>query len=82
MIQQTSLEAFESMKLKLTERRKAVLEAIHGLGVCTDKDIAKKLNWTINRITPRRGELFRAGKICFIGFKQQDGQKVMTWTTR
>ena len=37
--------------------RQQVFIAIRKLQPCTDKQISEYLNWPINRVTPRRGEL-------------------------
>jgi len=43
--------------------RQQVLIAIKKLQPCTDRQISEYLNWPINRITPRRGELVTAGTV-------------------
>jgi hypothetical protein len=43
--------------------RQQVFTAIRALGICTDKQIAEKLKWPINRVTPRRGELVESGLV-------------------
>lgn len=51
--------------------RQQVFLTIQKLGKCTDRMIADKLGWEINRITPRRLELVDAGKVeCY--YKAKD----------
>jgi DNA-binding MarR family transcriptional regulator len=54
---ETSKPAYEEAKQNINEKQARVLIAIKELEICTDADIAKHLNWPINRVTPRRGEL-------------------------
>jgi DNA-binding MarR family transcriptional regulator len=55
-VQPTSRWAYETVEV--TARQAEVLGAIRRLGgEATDQQIAEHLGWTINRVTPRRGEL-------------------------
>lgn len=58
MIQQTSLEAYTSILPRLSERQAKVFAVIEESDrpVC-DVEIGAALHWTINCVTPRRGEL-------------------------
>lgn len=78
MIRSTSLEAYRGVKLNKNQR--VVYEAVQDIYPCSDKDIAKYLNWPINSVTPRRGELFKKEKItdAYIA-KDQTGRKVTFW---
>jgi transcription initiation factor IIE alpha subunit len=58
-VTQTSRDAYDSVDL--TDRQIEVAQAGEQLGTFTDVDLANHLGWTINRITPRRGELVDAG---------------------
>ncbi len=64
-MQPTSLDAWKSIKDDLGPKRKIVLEALTRLGEASDKQLAQALGWTINRITPRRGELVQIGLVDF-----------------
>lgn len=68
MIRDTSKEAYDSLT-KLSDKQRSVLVAIKAIQPCTDYQLSLKLNWSINRITPRRGELETLGII-------RDGGKV------
>lgn len=50
----------------LSGKRKLVFEAIKVLQPCSDADVAKYLGWGINRVTPRRGELYNDFALPFI----------------
>lgn len=80
MITSTSREAYESVKPNIGKAQIKVLEAIKQIQPCTDKQIAKHLDWEINRITNRRGELFKLMKIEEAGIVKNDsGRKAMSW---
>jgi hypothetical protein len=81
---ETSLPAYKEAKINLNYKQKKVLEAIINIttGIrrgCNDRETAKYLGWTINTVTPRRGELQKAGKIYEVGKFRDDvnGRKVM-----
>lgn len=57
----TSLDAYDSVDL--AARQADVLRALRALGEATDQEIAGWLDWTINRVTPRRGELAAMGLV-------------------
>lgn len=57
----TRNEAYRSLG-DVTDKQRAVL-AVLRIGPMSDKAIAKKLGWEINRVTPRRGELVEMGLV-------------------
>ncbi len=68
----------------LNARQAEVLDAITDLCADgwrpSDQDIADWLAWTINRVTPRRGEFEAMGRIVRTGDKLGDAKrKVSTW---
>lgn len=77
MIQQTSLEAYEGVQDGLGLRQFAVLNAILLLQPATDKEVSEYLGWPINCVTPRRGELYKLGKIKVCG--TTEGRKRLLW---
>ena len=79
MIRQTSLMAYSEVKRVVGVRQQLVLSAILSLGVATDKQLAKFLQWPINCVTPRRGELVKLGRVKELGTVDQDGRSVMVW---
>ena len=58
MISDTSRAAYERIQPKINRSQQEVLQVIraHPEGL-TDAEINHYLQWTINRVTPRRGEL-------------------------
>lgn len=82
MIQQTSLQAFYSLK-NLGDEQRHVYEAIKKLGAATDRQLSKYLGKEINCITPRRGELAEMKLIGEEGLVIQDtGRRAMAWSVR
>ena len=57
MIQQTSLEAYESIKLDLNYKQQVVFDVIFSHQGMSNHDIARFLGWEINCVTPRVLEL-------------------------
>lgn len=77
-----SKEALDSVDVPA--RQAEVLAAIEQLGRDagrpSDQDIARHLGWTINRVTPRRGELEKAGLIVEAGTKRNAfNRQVQCW---
>jgi len=60
---QTSLEAWLDVQEKLPRCRKIVLITLWHMGNATNMEIAKHLNWSINRVTPRVKELREMGLV-------------------
>lgn len=64
---QVSLPAYHEAQVKINEKQQRVLQIIKGFttfkGKVNDAEIAEKLGWPINRVTPRRGELLEAGVV-------------------
>lgn len=71
MIQDTSSEAFRKAGPHISKSQDAVLKIIraHPEGL-TDAEINHYLNWTINRVTPRRNELVKMGLIYNAGRRE------------
>lgn len=71
MIKDTSLEAFRRVSPKIGKSQAKVLDVIraHPEGL-TDAEINHYLQWTINRITPRRNELQKIGLIYDAGRRE------------
>lgn len=63
----TSLEAYAEVKKHLGASQEDVLRAISKIGESCDKDVSDELFWSINRVTPRRGELLEKGLIVDLG---------------
>lgn len=79
----TSIDAYNSLS-DLNAKQFSVYGAIKLLTEkgkrCSDQDIAKFLDWTINRVTPRRGELEGQGLIESAGIvKNENGRQCHIW---
>lgn len=62
MIQETSrLAYFEEVKPTIGNRHKEVITALSGATDMTNSELAEKLDWGINRVTPRIWELREKG---------------------
>ena len=63
-IQQTSIEAFEDIKPKISQRHTEILKALEFLGLATDYEIAKYLGKEDpNYVRPKRWELVNKLKL-------------------
>ena len=80
-VQQTSMEAFESMIPLLNERQSVVYDVIRDHPGMSNHDIARFLHWEINCVTPRVNELRELGVVVFHGTKvdRVTGRNVMCW---
>lgn len=79
MIQQTSLEAYEEIKKELGEKQLQVYSMLKNLESANNLILAKKLNWDINRITPRVLELRKMGLVVPDCIRMCPITKRMTW---
>jgi hypothetical protein len=74
----TSRWAYETVDVGA--RQKDVADALRELGEASDAEIAGHLGWTINRVTPRRGELVDQALVTACGQKEGPyGCKVNVW---
>lgn len=80
---QTSLWAYESIKPKMAERQRQVLEAIAAIGPACNRQIAEYSRIPINVITPRVGELRKKGLV-EPAYIQSDltGRKAIFWQVK
>jgi len=58
----TRNDAYAHIADHVNERQQAILDVL-SIGPMTDKAMAKRLGWPINRVTPRRGELVSQGLV-------------------
>lgn len=70
MIQQTSLEAYDYIQKTLGEKQLKVYLCLEDLESANNTILAKRLNWSINRITPRVLELREKGLIIQDGIRK------------
>lgn len=81
MIQQTSMEAYESIQRDLGERQQLILDTIVDNPGMSNHDIAHILGLEINQITGRVFELRTMGLVKSSGWKidEDSGCRVNTW---
>ena len=81
MIQQTSMEAYESIKHELGERQQLVLDTIVDNPGMSNHDIAHILGLEINQVTGRVFELRTMGlvKSCGLKLDEDSGRNVIIW---
>ena len=72
MHQQTSLDAFESIKPELGKRQVQVLNAIRYHHMATNKQLSDFLGIPINQITPRTNELVKNNLVKDSGQRKKD----------
>jgi len=80
-ISNTSLEAWNSIQIDMNHRQEQVYKTIQDHPMVSDKEIAFFADLPINQVTPRRGELFKMGKVIFAGYKKdpQTGRRTKIW---
>jgi hypothetical protein len=67
MIQDTSLFAYSVATQNLGAKQKEVLDCLRYFPDATNAEIAAKMNWPVNRITPRMLELRKLGLVLDAG---------------
>ena len=67
--QQTSIDAFNSVKKQLSQRQETVYKAIQRLRQCTNIEISEYLKIPINQVTPRTNELVKNQYVRSCGVK-------------
>jgi len=81
MMQQTSMEAFESIRHDLGAMQQRVYDTIQEHPGMSNHDISRYLHIEINKITPRTKELRDYGLVFFSHYKQDTltKKRVMCW---
>ena len=75
----TRNDAYYSLE-NLSESRAAVLRVIIEHGPISNAEIARRLGWTINRVTGRTHELVSIGRVVEAGTELSAfGRRVVTW---
>lgn len=62
-VQETSREAYQSILGNLGRKQQTVFDTLKEHGPMTNLETAFVLHWSINRITPRMGELVNRGLV-------------------
>lgn len=80
-VAQTSLLAHEEVQGVLETRHAEVLRAMTGKQDFSNMELAQRLGWSINRVTPRVKELRDAGLVQFKTIRscKITGRAVKTW---
>lgn len=83
MLQQTSLLAYKSLE-KIGTKQRMCYSAIKRMGSAANYDIARELNWDINRITPRVKELREMGLVqeAYKSLHPITDRKVIYWEVK
>ena len=68
MIQQTSIEAYH--EVRLAQNQAIVFSCFERYGGMTNNEVARKLGWGINCVTPRVFELRNMGLLVEAGWKR------------
>ena len=77
-VAETSRWAFATVPL--TERQQQLASVLAELGEASDQDLAMRLGWPINCVTPRRGELVELGVIVRADVRKgPTGRPVSVW---
>ena len=63
MMQQTSMDAYQSIKGKLNHNEQIVFDQLQVSGGCTNEKLSNLLGWSINRITGRTKSLVDKGLV-------------------
>jgi Mn-dependent DtxR family transcriptional regulator len=69
-MQETSLLAYFCLQPTISDKQKMVFETIRSNERITNMEIANKLNWSINRVTPRVKELREQGLVILDGYRE------------
>ena len=80
MMQQTSMDAYQSIKGKLNHNEQIVFDQLQVSGGCTDEKLSDLLGWSINRVTGRRNKLVEKGFVKKVGKKLgKSGRMANVW---
>jgi hypothetical protein len=84
MIQDTSLWAYSLATQRLNKKQKLILEAIRVFPDVTNAELEKHTGWKINTITPRVGELRKAGLVIDAGIRKckATGNSAHAWRAK
>ena len=75
----TSLEAFRDVVSGLSAKQAAVWGVFREGAMLCDLEVAARLGWAINRVTPRRGELVDLGLLELRGKQRYKGRRRCFW---
>ena len=80
-VQKTSLNAYKKIEKSLTRRQISVYHALESITDMTNSELAEYLRWSINRVTPRVGELRKLDLVAYAGKRKCriTGERVKSW---
>ena len=67
MMQQTSMDAYQSIRGKLNHNEQIVFDQLQVSGGCTNEKLSDLLGWSINRVTGRTNNLVKKGFVKKVG---------------
>src|ERR1019366_4516089 len=78
----TSLWAYAQATQNLGAKQKEVLDALRFFPDATNAEIARHMNWPVNRVTPRTGELIKMGLIFKVERRTCKATSGTAWSLR
>ena len=80
-IRQTQVDSYNDLQGDISDRQKSVYSVLTIHGPTTNRGIAKKLGWDINRVTGRVTELVNLGMVNTDGttFDHETNRTVTLW---
>jgi predicted transcriptional regulator len=80
MVQDTTIQAYESIRAHLNEKQRKVRHVLQKFGPMDNEAIARALEWEINRVTPRIKEMRELGEVIEAGYTTtRSGRKAHLW---
>ena len=78
-VRKTQVDSFNELQTEINDRQKSVYSVLTVHGNCTNREIAKYLQWDINRVTGRVTELVNLGKVKSNGtYKDKQTNRTVT----
>ena len=80
-VRKTQVDSFNELQTEINDRQKSVYSVLTVHGNCTNREIAKYLQWDINRVTGRVTELVNKGMVNAHGtkFDHETNRTVTVW---
>src|ERR1017187_6161813 len=82
MIQETSLWAYSVATQNLGAKQMEVLDALRFFPDAMNAEIARAMNWPVNRVTPRTGELIKIGLVFKVQRRTCKATNGTAWSLR
>lgn len=80
-VRKTQVDSFNELQTEINDRQKSVYSVLTVHGNCTNREIAKYLQWDINRVTGRVTELVSKGMVMAYGthYDNETKRTVTLW---